>query len=87
MTATRRRKDAMPQNDLPNLEFAQLLSAKEIAGQFGVDEDTVLRWWHQGLPTGKTIPRRFMRPRGFAGYLFDPAVLDFIRAEQAKKFS
>ena len=70
------------QPDLPKLDFTKLLSAKQIAAEFGVDDDTVLRWWHQGLPTGKDIPREFMHRRGFRDYLFDPKVIGFIRAEQ-----
>lgn len=75
--------NSAPQPDLAPLSFEKLLSAKDVAAEFGVNEDTVLRWWHQGLPTGKEIPRRFMRRRGFAGYLFFPQVIEFIRAEQA----
>jgi len=70
------------QIELAPLPYEKLLSAKQIGAEFGVDEDTVLRWWHQGLPTGKEIPARYMRRRGFYGYLFHPQVLDFIRAEQ-----
>ena len=64
--------------------WEKLLSAKQVAGEFGVDEDSVMRWWHCGLPTGKDIPRELMRRRGFAGYLFLPEIVDFIRAEQAR---
>lgn len=67
---------------LPEVPMEKFLSAKEIGAQFGVDEDTVLRWWHQGLPTGKEIPREYHRRRGFFGHLFHPQVLDFIRREQ-----
>lgn len=70
------------QPDLPNLPYAKLLSAKEVGAEFGVDEDTVLRWWHQGLPTGKGIPHRFMRRRGFCQFLFHPEIVTFIRQEQ-----
>jgi len=73
---------APQQTELPALPFEKLLSAKEVAAEFGVDEDSVLRWWHEGLPTGREIPRRYMRRRGFAGYLFFPQVIEFIRAEQ-----
>lgn len=72
----------MTQSELPKLSFEQLLSAKQVAAEFGVDENTVYRWWHEGLPTGKEIPRHYMRRRGFAGYLFYPQVIDFIRSEQ-----
>lgn len=72
------------QTELPQLSFEQLLSAKQIAAEFGVDEDTVLRWWHEGLPTGEEIPRTMMRRRGFRDYLFFPQVLDFIRQAQAR---
>jgi len=71
------------QTDLPQLSFEKLLSAKQIAAEFGVDENTVYRWWHEGLPTGRDIPRHYMRRRGFAGLLFYPQLIDFIRAEQA----
>lgn len=71
------------QKDLPLLSFEKLLSAKQVAAEFGVDEDTVLRWWHLGLPTGHEIPRDYMRRRGFRDYLFYPQVIQFIRQAQA----
>ena len=70
-------------NELPNIPVDQWLTAKQIGAELFVDEDTVLRWWHQGLPTGKDIPPRFMLRHGFKEYLFHPAVLDFIRQEQS----
>jgi hypothetical protein len=73
----------MNQPDLPHLPVEKLLSAKQVGGEFDVSDDTVLRWYHTGLPTGKEIPERFVRRRGFGEYLFHPAVLEFIRAEQA----
>jgi transposase len=75
----------MPQApDLPQIPDAAWLSAKQIAADFGVNEDTVLRWWHQGLPTGKDIPDHFVKRRGFKGWLFRPEVVEFIRAEQSQ---
>jgi hypothetical protein len=73
----------MNQIELPALPYEKLLSPKQVAAEFGVDEDTMLRWWHEGLPTGREIPRAYMRRRGFWGYLFYPQVVEFIRAEQA----
>ena len=61
----------------------QWLTAKQIGVEFCVNEDTVLRWWHQGLPGGKAIPEDYMRRRGFKEYLFHPAVIDFIKQEQS----
>jgi transposase len=43
---------------LPPIPDAAWLSAKQVAAEFGVNEDTVLRWWHQGLPTGRDRPLR-----------------------------
>jgi hypothetical protein len=37
---------------LPNVPLDLWLYAKEIAAQFNVNEDTVIRWWQQGLPGG-----------------------------------
>lgn len=71
------------QNELPPVRYEQMLCAKQVAAEFGVNENTVYRWWHEGLPTGREIPRRYMRRRGFIGLLWHPAVLDFIRAEIA----
>lgn len=73
----------MNQIELPKLAFDRWLTAKQIGAALSVDEDTVLRWWHQGLPTGKEIPQRYMRRHGFKEYLFHPSVIDFIRAEQS----
>jgi len=71
------------QIELPALPYEKLLSAKEVGSEFGVDEDTMLGWWHRGLPTGKEIPRQYHVRRGFFGHLFYPQVIDFIRREQA----
>ena len=71
---------------MPKVKDEEWLSPKEIGARLGVDEDTVLRWWHQGLPTGVDVPHEYMRPRGFGFYLFHPALLDFIAAEQEKRF-
>ena len=77
-------KAAPPQKspELPGVPLEEWLGAKQVAAEFGMNEDTVLRWWHEGLPTGKDIPHQYMRRRGFRGYLFHPAVIEFIRAEQ-----
>jgi len=64
--------------------FEKYLGAKQVAAEFGVNEDTVLTWWHCGLPTGKDIPSQYMRRRGFRDYLFHPALIYFIRAEQSR---
>lgn len=69
--------------ELPEIKPEAWLGAKQVAAEFGVDEDTILRWWHQGLPTGKDIPRHYMRRRGFRDYLFHPEVISFIQAQQA----
>lgn len=75
------------QPELPALAFDQWLTPKEVGAIFGVDGDTFLIWWHCGLPDGLgDIPLHYMRPRGFRNYLFHPAVIDFIRAAQARKF-
>jgi hypothetical protein len=68
--------------ELSDVPLEKWLGAKQVAAEFGVNEDTALRWWHEGLPTGKDIPEQFMRRRGFRDYLFHPAVIEFIRAEQ-----
>ena len=75
-------KPAQP--ELPQLPYERLLSCKEVAAEFGVDQDTVLRWWHQGLPTGRDIPPHYMKRRGFRDYLFHPRVIEFIRQEQER---
>ena len=72
-------KQTQTQADLPQLNFNELLSAKQIAAHFGVNEDTVLRWWHEGLPTGDEIPRALRRRRGFRDYLFERQVVAFIQ--------
>jgi hypothetical protein len=69
-------------NELPDLPFEKWLNSKQVGGEFGVNEDTILHWWHVGLPTGKNIPEKFMRRRGFKDYLFHPKVIEFIRDEQ-----
>ena len=69
---------------LPEVKFSQWLSAKEISAEFGVDQNTVYRWWQEGLPTGREIPRHYVRRRGFREYLFHPQVLEFLRAAQAE---
>lgn len=71
------------QPELPNLPYERLLSAKQVGAEFGVNEDTVLRWWHQGLPTGREIPDKFIKRRGFKDYLFHPEVIHFIKKEQS----
>lgn len=75
---------AQAQPELPNLPYEKLLSAKQVGAEFGVNEDTVLRWWHAGLPTGKEIPERLVKRRGFKDYLFYPQVVEFIRQEQSQ---
>jgi len=71
------------QPELPNLPFEKWLGAKEVGAQLGgVSDETVRRWYHVGLPTGKEIPERFVRRRGFGEYLFHPSVIEFIRGEQ-----
>jgi hypothetical protein len=70
--------------NLPQIPIEQWLSAKQVAVEFGVNEDTVLRWWHQGLPTGRDIPDRYVKRRGFKDYLFRPEVVEFIRSEQSQ---
>ena len=72
--------------ELPEVPLEKWLSAKGISAELRVNEDTILFWWHHGLPTGKDIPREYMRPRGFAGYLFHPGIVNFIRSEQAAHF-
>ena len=73
-----------PQTVLPDLPFENWMGAKQVAAEFGVNEDSVLRWWHEGLPTGKDIPREYVRLRGFRNWLFHPRVVDFIRGGQAE---
>ena len=70
------------QTNWKNSTMSEWLSPKQVAAEFGVDEDTVLRWWHRGLPTGKKLPPEHMRRRGLNRYLFYPAVIAFIRREQ-----
>ena len=67
---------------LPLVRQEEWLCSKQVAAEFGVDSDTMLRWFHEGLPTGRDIPRHYMRRRGFAEYLFHPAIVEFIRVEQ-----
>jgi hypothetical protein len=57
--------------------------AKAVGAEFGVNEDTVLRWWHRGLPTGQKIPDEYHRRRGSFVHLFHPIIIDFIREQQA----
>lgn len=76
----------MIQPEIPNLPFEKWLGAKEIGAEFGVSDETVRRWYHIGLPTGKEIPEQFIRRRGFGEYLFHPKAIDFIRA-QVSEFS
>ena len=68
---------------LPLLPASQWLAAKEIGAEFDVNEDTVLHWWHNGLPTGAKIPRRFHRRRGSRRHLFHLETIAFIRNQQA----
>ncbi len=65
------------------VSWGQMLCAKEIAAEFGMHENTVYRWLHEVPPTGRDIPREYVRRRGFPDYLFHPAVLDYIRSEMA----
>jgi hypothetical protein len=66
-----------------SLPVARWISAKQIGAEFGVDSDTVLYWWHKGLPTGVKIPRRFHRRRGSRRHLFHLETIAFIRNQQA----
>jgi hypothetical protein len=78
-------KSSAPELALPDLPCENYLGAKQLAAEFGVDQDTVLRWWHEGLPGGLgDVPDRYMRRRGFRDHLFHPQVIEFIRAEQSK---
>ena len=72
-----------PTISLPEVPIGQWLSAKQVAAEFGVDEDTILRWWHGGLPTGRDIPREYHRRWGFFRHLFHPQIIEFIRQQQA----
>jgi hypothetical protein len=63
----------------------RMLSAKQVGAEFGVSEDAVLAWWHNGLPQNcGDIPEKFVRRRGFKDYLFHPAVLDYIRQKRSE---
>ena len=70
------------QLELPALPFERWLAAKQVGAEFNVSDETVRRWYHCGLPTGREIPARYVRRRGFGEYLFHPAVIELIRAEQ-----
>ena len=67
---------------LPALPGERWISAKQIGAEFGVDADTVLYWWHKGLPTGLKIPRRFHRRRGPRRHIFNPKIIALIREQQ-----
>jgi hypothetical protein len=60
----------------------QWISAKQVGAEFGVDADTVLRWWKKGLPTGLKIPRQFHRRRGSRRHIFHPQIIALIREQQ-----
>jgi transposase len=68
---------------LAALPGEQWISAKQVGAEFGVDADTVLLWWKNGLPTGLKIPRQFHRRRGSRGHLFRLEAITFIRNQQA----
>jgi len=70
------------QLELPALPYERWLAAKQVGAEFNVSDETVRRWYHLGLPTGREIPEKFVRRRGFGEYLFHPAVLEFIRQQQ-----
>lgn len=46
---TQRRKGAEAQPDLPHLPIEKWLSPKEVAGHFGLQEDSAYRWHNEGL--------------------------------------
>ena len=71
---------------LPALPVARWISAKQIGAEFGVDADTVLYWWHKGLPTGLKIPRQFHRRRGSRRHIFHPQIITLIREQQTSLY-
>src|SRR5208282_1652705 len=68
---------------LPDVPIEHWLSAKAVGSEFGVNEDTILRWWSRGLPTGQRIPGEYHRQHGHHRHLFHAQIVSFIREQQA----
>ena len=78
-----RANNALQNPSLSEVPPVQWLTAKEVGAALGVNEDTVLMWWHQGFPTGGDIPREYHRLKGFRYHLFHPQLVDFLNLELA----
>ena len=55
---------------LPNVPFDQWLSAKQVAGEFGLKEDSAYRWHKKGF-----IPEEFVRCGRRRRFNFYPAII------------
>ncbi len=63
----------MPQLELPNLPYTQWLTAKQLAAEFCLEEDSAYRWHDNG-----TIPTKFVKYCGTRRMLFHPCVVEYL---------
>jgi hypothetical protein len=61
------------QSALPSVPPEQWLSPKELAGKFGLKEDSAERWIRDG-----TVPRRYVKRGGDRRLRVHPAVLPIL---------
>lgn len=64
------------QSDLPNLPIERWLAPKELAGHFGLKEDSAERWIREGI-----VPRQFVRYCGRWRIRVHPAVIPILERD------